>query len=437
MPGTDGEQHIVELIMRWSHYAGIMALLICLAGTPAISGAEDVYQPLKQFSRVMDLIENTYVRDVDRQELIEGAIQGMLHNLDPHSAFLDKQAYEDMQVETSGEFSGVGIEITLQNGRLTVVSPIEDTPAFEAGLKAGDIILEINGENTQDISIMDAVHKIRGPKGTEVELTVLHKGENAPEKIVVKRDVIPMHSVKTEELESGYHYLRITNFNENTTQELHKVLRQQGTDLKGVVLDLRNNPGGLLHQAVSVADTFLRDGKIVYTKGKVEQAQMSFSAKKQQHDTRVPVVVMINAGTASASEIVAGALQDQKRGLIIGEKSFGKGSVQTIIPLEDQSAIKLTTARYYTPSGRSIQAEGIRPDIRIPFDATQDSDDDAIQIPSFREQDLEGHLENGKAKNATKAEEVNQKVQIMLQKDNQLRLALQLVKSLPAIKALK
>jgi len=423
--------------MRWSQYAGIVALLVCLAGTPAISGAEDVYKPLKQFSRVMDLIENTYVRDVDRQELIKGAIQGMLRNLDPHSAYLDKQAYQDMQVETSGEFSGVGIEITVHNGRLTVVSPIEDTPAFQAGLKSGDVILEINGESTQDISIMDAVHKIRGPKGTEVELTVLHKGENAPEKIVVERDVIPMHSVKSEELENGYHYLRITNFNENTTKELRSFLRDATPDLEGIVLDLRNNPGGLLHQAVSVADSFLRQGTIVYTKGKVKQAQMSFSAEKQQNDTRAAVVVMINAGTASASEIVAGALQDHKRALIIGEKSFGKGSVQTIIPLEDQSAIKLTTARYYTPNGRSIQAEGIAPDIRIPFAASPEAKDEAIQIPTFRERDLEGHLENGAAENATKEKNVDIKVKRMLAEDNQLRLALQLVKSLPTIKALQ
>ncbi|MCF8038124.1 MAG: S41 family peptidase [Desulfohalobiaceae bacterium] len=423
--------------MRWLHMLGILAILFALAATPGTTKADEQYEPLKQFSQVMDLIENTYVRDVNRDELIKGAIEGMLKNLDPHSAYLDKESFQDMQVETSGEFSGIGIEITILNGKLTVVSPIEDTPAFEAGLKAGDVILEIDGEPTQDISIMDAVHKIRGPKGEEVELTILHQGSNRPEKITVVRDVIPLDSVKSEELEPGYHYLRITNFNENTTSELQRAIKEIRQHGKGVILDLRNNPGGLLNQAVSVSDSFLSDGRIVYTKGKVKQAQMSFSAKDEKDDLNLPLVVLINAGTASASEIVAGALQDHKRALVIGERSFGKGSVQTVIPLADGSGIKLTTARYYTPGGNSIQAEGITPDLVVPFVAQKKDEEKPFSFPAVREKDLSGHLEKEETGDKSERLANGDKVELMLKKDNQLRLALQLIKGIPVIKALQ
>lgn len=431
----------LETAMRWSRTAGIMLMLVALAMTPETTRATNKYEPLKNFSQVMDLIEKTYVNDVQRQDLVKGAIQGMLQSLDPHSAYLDQEEFKDMQVETSGEFSGVGIEITIQNGRLTVVSPVEDTPAFRAGLKSGDMILEIDGESTQDISIMDAVHKIRGPKGSEVELMVLHQGEAKPERITLKRDVIPMQSVKTEVMDPGYLYVRITNFNEQTTNDLRQALKDYDQDLEGVVLDLRNNPGGLLDQAVSVADLFLGAGKIVYTQGKVRQAQMDFHAKKQSSDLVVPVVVLINSGTASASEIVAGAIQDHKRGLILGVRSFGKGSVQTVIPLPDGAGIKLTTAKYYTPNGRSIQAEGIIPDIRLAYNPIEESDDDSI-FRAIRERDLARHLENGEeddASETTEDEKDNMKSRIeqMMQKDNQLRMALQLVKSLPMIKGLQ
>lgn len=414
----------------------IIFLLLCffvVTSTPI--RADDRYQPLKQFSHVMDIVEKSYVRDVNREELVQGAINGMLKSLDPHSAFLNKEEFKEMQIETSGEFTGVGIEITIQNGRLTVVSPIEGTPAFEAGIKPGDVIIKIDEELTRDISIMDAVHKIRGPKGTKVELTVLHKGAQSPEKLTLVRDVVPVQTVKSKILEPGYLYVRITNFNDNTTDELHQILNEYRDKLEGVVLDLRNNPGGLLEQAVSVADTFLQEGKIVYTKGKVKQAKMDFSAEKENSDVKAPVVVLINAGTASASEIVAGALQDQKRALVIGEKSFGKGSVQTVIPLAEGSGIKLTTALYYTPNGRSIQAEGIIPDIKVPFIAAKDKD---IQHPFsiVREKDLEGHIENNEAQNGT-TEKDKDKVQLLLKNDNQLRLALQLVKNLSVIKQLK
>ena len=423
--------------MRWSRSLGIVCMLVALAATPATTTATDRYEPLKSFSQVMDLIEKTYVVDVDRQELVQGAIQGMLQSLDPHSGYLDQEAFKDMRDETSGEFSGVGIEITMQNGRLTVVSPIEDTPAFRAGLKSGDIILEIDGESTQDISIMDAVHKIRGPKGSEVELTVLHQGAAKPERITVKRDVIPMQSVKTEVMEPGYLYARITNFNENTTKDLRTQLKKNTKDLQGLVLDLRNNPGGLLDQAVSVADLFLGQGKIVYTQGKVKQAKMDFHANKERSDVKVPLVVLINSGTASASEIVAGAIQDHKRGLILGVRSFGKGSVQTVIPLPDGAGIKLTTAKYYTPNGRSIQAEGIVPDIRLAFNPMEDQEEDSI-FRTIREKDLARHLES-KQEQGTEDEDSGEETSIdrRLNKDNQLRLALQLVKSLPVIKTLQ
>lgn len=423
--------------MRISHVLGIVGVLCILALTTSNSVADSKYEPLKQFSQVMDMVEDNYVKDVTRKELMEGAIKGMLKNLDPHSAYLNKDAFEEMQVETSGEFSGVGIEITMKKGRLTVVSPIEGTPAQKAGLKAGDTILEIDGNSTQDITIMDAVHQMRGEKGTKVELTILHKGANKPEKVTIKRDKIPVHSVETQMLQSGYLYFRITNFNKNTSDELHDALEEHRSGLKGVVLDLRNNPGGLLTQAISVADTFLSQGKIVYTKGRVEKAQISKSAQKQGSDlTDVPMTVLINSGSASASEIVAGALQDQKRALVVGDKSFGKGSVQSVIPLSSGAGIKLTTARYYTPNGRSIQAEGIEPDIKVPFIPPQEGDKNQDPFSMFREQNLEGHLDGDESDNATKKPQNSKKVREMLKKDNQLRIALQLVKSLPTIQTL-
>ncbi|MFO7877669.1 MAG: S41 family peptidase [Desulfovermiculus sp.] len=425
--------------MRWSRSLAIMLMLMALAVTPGTTTATERYEPLKDFSRVMDLIEKTYVNDVEREDLVEGAIQGMLQNLDPHSGYLDQEALQDMQDETSGKFTGVGIEITMQNGRLTVVSPVEDTPAFEAGLESGDMILEIDGESTQDITIMDAVHKIRGPKGSKVELTILHQGASKPERITLTRDVIPMQSVKTEVMEPGYLYVRITNFNEKTTRDVRQGLEEKGEDLKGLVLDLRNNPGGLLDQAVSVADLFLSQGKLVYTKGKVEQAKMEFNAKDEKSDIKAPMVVLINAGTASASEIVAGAIQDHHRGLVVGVPSFGKGSVQTVIPLPDGAGIKLTTAKYYTPNGRSIQADGIEPDINLPFNPVEEGEEDAI-FRTLRERDLSRHLEGREEKKPEDDDEDEDEVSQIeqrLQKDNQLQLGLQLVKSLPLIKALQ
>lgn len=421
----------------------ILSLLLVVTLTAASGQApaprdEDLLGPLKRFSQVLDLVEDHYVRPVSREELINGAIEGMLQRLDPHSAFMGRDDFKEMQISTQGEFGGIGIEITLQNGRLTVISPIEDTPAFKAGMKSGDVILEIDGAPTQDITLVEAVKKIRGPKGSKVELTILRKGGNAPEKVSLVRDTIPIKSAKSEMLEDGYLYLRLTRFNENTTEEMKKLLKKAGgkSGVKGLVLDLRNNPGGLLDQAVSVADAFLPAGNVVYIQGRDAASRKDFNAKTTADDIDAPMVVLINAGSASASEIVAGALQDRDRALLVGEKTFGKATVQTVIPLADESGIKLTTALYYTPKGRSIQAQGIEPDMAVPFEIPRE-DEGKPGMGALREEDLTRHIENlnGKAQNGTEGR--NREAADLLGRDNQLRLALQLVKQLPRLKQIK
>lgn len=416
----------------------LVAGLTVAAGQAPAPQEQDLFGPLKRFSQVLDLVEDHYVRPVTRDELINGAIEGMLQRLDPHSAFMTKEDFKEMQISTQGEFGGIGIEITLQNGRLTVISPIEDTPAYKAGMMAGDIILEIDGQPTQDITLMDAVKQIRGPKGTKVELTILHKGGNAPVKVSLVRDTIPIRSAKSETLEDGYVYLRLTRFNENTTEEMRKLLKKAGgkADIKGVVLDLRNNPGGLLDQAVSVADAFLPAGTVVYIQGRDAESRKDFNAKTSADDIDAPMVVLINAGSASASEIVAGALQDRDRAILVGEKTFGKATVQTVIPLADESGIKLTTALYYTPKGRSIQAQGIEPDMAIPFEAPRE-DDGKTGMGVLREADLAGHIENQNGKDGDAGKGKSPEADGLLKRDNQLRMALQLVKQLPRLKQIK
>ncbi len=406
-------------------------LLVCALLGSMDSGmaskTEDRYEPLKRFSQVLDMVERYYVRDVTRNELVEGAVRGMLQELDPHSSYMDKEEFDEMQESTSGEFSGIGIEISMKNGQLVVVSPIEDTPAYEAGMKSGDLIVEIDGEPTEGITLLDAVRKIRGPKGSTVKLTVLHKDTKTPDRVTITRDTIPIVSVKSEVLEPGYVYLRVTRFNEHTTEELHDALAkmEKKGPIKGIVLDLRNNPGGLLDQAVSLADTFLSEGKIVYIQGKEEKTRKDYMAKSQSTDLDVPMVVLINAGSASASEIVAGALQDHKRATLLGEPTFGKGSVQTIIPLSDGGGMKLTTALYYTPNGRSIQAEGIQPDLHIPLAETQDN------TFIVRERDLNKHIENHKNGDNKAEDTERERIRKMLEQDNQLRIGLQLIKKQP------
>ncbi|MFW6323660.1 MAG: S41 family peptidase [Desulfovibrionales bacterium] len=416
--------------MFWNRCLGIGILLFALMLTSGQGQADtDPYLPLKRFSQILDLVERNYVEDVTRDDLINGAIQGMLQELDPHSAYLVEEEFSEMQMDTSGEFSGVGIVLSMENSRLTVISPIEDTPAYEADIRAEDIILAIDGEPAQDITLNDAVKLIRGPIGTEVELTILHKDENTPVKVMVERAKIPLHSIKEQELESGYAYIRVTRFRENTTEELRKGLEKY-SNLQGIVLDLRNNPGGLLDQAVTVADTFLEDGKIVYTKSRNAGGQMDFVARKESSDVLVPMVVLINAGSASASEIVAGALKDHSRAILLGERTFGKGSVQSVIPLSNGAGIKLTTARYYTPKGRSIQAHGITPDIYMPLIQPADGDEEENVFDHvIREQDLTNHLEN-RIGEGFNQDEISAETREMLAQDNQLRMGLQLVKNL-------
>jgi carboxyl-terminal processing protease len=427
----------LEAFMFWNRIFGISLLLLGLMVTPGPGRADnDPYLPLKRFSQILDLVERNYVEDVTREDLINGAIQGLLQELDPHSSYLPKEDFAEMQMDTSGEFSGIGIVISLENGRLTVVSPIEDTPAYEADMRAEDIILEIDGQPATEMSLNDAVKKIRGPIGSEVKLTILHKDEDTPLRVSIKRAKIPLHSVKDVVLEPGYVYLRLTRFRENTTDELRKALERHSKDLKGIVLDLRNNPGGLLDQAVSVTDLFLEQGKIVFTKGRVANAQMEFMAKKEAADVKAPVIILINAGSASASEIVAGALKDHKRAILLGERTFGKGSVQSVIPMADGSGIKLTTARYYTPNGVSIQAQGIDPDIFMPFTPPAKKEDGQEESKIIRENDLSKHLE-GVIDGPGESGKLDPKVKEILERDNQIRMALQLVKNLPRFQEIR
>ncbi|BBD08038.1 S41 family peptidase [Desulfovibrio ferrophilus] len=424
--------------MRLATWTGtfLVVALLTLSTGPSMANQEDPYAPLKRFSQVLDLVETNYVREVPREDLINGAIRGMLEDLDPHSMFMAPEDFQEMQISTSGEFGGIGIEISIRDGRLTVIAPIEDTPADKAGLQAGDLILEIDGDSTQDITLIEAVKKIRGPKGSEVNLTILHKGEGKPLTVPIERATIPILGAKSEVLESGYLYLRLTRFNENTTREMRAAIKKtkKKGELKGIILDMRNNPGGLLEQAVSVADTFLSKGNIVYIQGREKDNRKDFDARPSSGDVDVPMVVLINAGSASASEIVAGALQDHNRALLVGERTFGKATVQTVIPLSDGSGIKLTTALYYTPSGRSIQAEGIAPDLVYPFEAPSEKEE---RGKVMRERDLSGHIETNNGAKGKDKQTITDKAKEMLERDNQLRMALQLVKKLPSLSLIK
>jgi len=352
---------------------------------------------LRAFTGVLDAVKQDYVEPVQDKALLENAIRGMLSNLDPHSAFLDAEAFQDLQIGTSGEFGGLGIEVSQEDGFLKVIAPIDDTPAQRAGIRAGDLIIRLDDVSVKGMPLADAIQRMRGKPNTAITLTVVREGARKPLKIKLIREVIQVRSVKGRLLEPGFGYLRITQFQSKTDQNLRQALQeieqQNKGPLRGVVLDLRNNPGGVLNGAVDVADEFLDNGAIVQTKGRGNGSDQSFKATPGDLLKGAPLVVLVNSGSASASEIVAGALQDHRRALILGERTFGKGSVQTILPLGNGTAVKLTTARYYTPNGRSIQAEGIEPDIKLKplkvADGADSSDPDPV-----KEADLTGHLRN-------------------------------------------
>jgi carboxyl-terminal processing protease len=399
---------------------------------PQLAEAKSQYEDLRLFSDVLSLVRKSYVEDVDMKELIYGAINGMLASLDPHSSFMQPDVYKEMKVDTQGEFGGLGIEITIKNGILTIVSPIEDTPAYRAGLQAADQIVKIEDRFAKDINIMDAVKLMRGPKGSKVSITIMRESFDKPQVFSLVREIIKIRSVKPRTLEDGYVYVRLAQFQERTSDELQKALaelrKENNGTLKGLVLDLRNNPGGLLEQAVRVSDVFLTDELIVYTDGREEGSRMEFSAHAAKTEANVPMVVLINGGSASASEIVSGALQDHERAIIMGTQSFGKGSVQTIIPLSDGSGLRLTTARYYTPNGTSIQARGITPDIEVvPVEVKKIEDFD-----HFREKDLKNHFETLEAPAEKKEQAPGGKFELKPtdRNDYQLMRALDLLKGL-------
>lgn len=437
-------------------FAVVAAVLIMFIGISsqrfcsAESKGSD-YESIELFTDVMAIVKKSYVEEVDTKKLIYGAINGMLTSLDPHSSFMPPDSYKEMKIDTKGTFGGLGIEITIKDGFLTVISPIEDTPAFKAGIKPGDQILKIDDKFTKDINVNDAVKKMRGLKGTSVTLTIMRDGFDRPKEFPLVRDIIQVKSVRSRLMDGGYGYVRIAQFQEKTDEDLSKALKTMNEQnkgvLKGLVLDMRNDPGGLLDQAVRVSDHFVPEGKmIVYTEGREKDSKMQFTAKKGSKEPNYPIVVLINGGSASASEIVAGALQDHKRAIVMGTQSFGKGSVQTIIPLSDDSGLRLTTARYFTPKGRSIQAKGITPDIvveRVELPKESAGKKDSLHI---REKDLENHFESevkpvsADEKKDDKKEEnsdkLSQKPEDNLKNDYQVLRALDLLKGWELIKSM-
>lgn len=395
----------------WKTYILGFALLVVLfvmaeSGFQVRAFAQERYADLQNFSKVLNLIQQYYVEETNTKKLVYGAIKGMLRELDPHTNFMPPDIFKDFETETSGEFGGLGIEISIQNGVLTIISPIEDAPAWEAGIKAGDRVVAVDGTSTKGMSLVEASQLMRGKKGSKVVLKVVREKEDKPRDITVVRGNVKIKSVKYTDLGDGFAYVKITSFIENTSKDLQKAIEAHSKTHKGkisgLLIDMRRNPGGLLDQAVKVSDLFLKEGTIVSTIGRNKNEKEVAMATKKGPYTNFPIVILVNEYTASASEIVSGALQDNKRALIVGQRTFGKGSVQSVIRLGDGSGLKLTVARYYTPSGVSIQAEGIHPDIEI-----DEVDSDAfakavVKSPTTREGDIAGHLKGDKERAAEK-----------------------------------
>ena len=431
----------------------VKAVIICLLFIGRFATAETVPDPaagelpvdqIRTFAEVFAKIKKDYVEDVEDVTLLENAIKGMLEGLDPHSSYLDEDAYLDLQEGTSGEFGGLGIEVGMEDGFIKVISPIDDTPAQKAGLQSGDLIIRLDETPVKGMSLTDAVTRMRGEPGTDITLTVIRDGEEKPLKFAITRDVIKVKSVRVQTLEPGFGYLRISHFQSRTAEDARTALQQLKQDndgkLNGLILDLRNNPGGILSAAVAVSDLFLDKGLIVYTEGRIDDSRLSFNAKPADLLDNAPIVVLVNAGSASASEIVAGALQDHKRGIIMGQKTFGKGSVQTVLPISNDAALKLTTARYYTPSGRSIQVSGIEPDVVVARVKVESLEDEETNI--ITEENLSRHLDNNAEEGpgegesgGEEAEETDQVSVTRITEDYALQQALNVLKGLQILTA--
>jgi carboxyl-terminal processing protease len=385
-----------QLYLILTLLAGLSVWGTLSAGTAASTQQESVpLDELRAFAEIFGRIKQDYVDPVDDTVLLEHAIRGMLAGLDPHSAYLDAEEYRELQVGTSGKFGGLGIEVGMEDGFVKVIAPIDDTPAQKAGVMAGDLIIRLNEKPVKGMNLSDAVEIMRGDPGSKITLTIIRDGIKQPLEITITRAIIKVASVKSRVLEPGFGYLRISHFQSSTTADMRKQLKKlqsESQPLKGLVLDLRNNPGGILNSAVAVSDAFLQNGKIVYTKGRQDNTQLTYSAKPDDLLNGTPIVVLVNGGSASAAEIVAGALQDHQRALIMGTRTFGKGSVQSVLPVNRGAAVKLTTALYYTPSGRSIQAEGIHPDIELEQLSVEMRQ--GAQQKMVKEADLAHHLEN-------------------------------------------
>lgn len=382
---------------RWTIVLSVvLTVFLCFVTSHSLRAvAEERYQELQLFAKVLNLVQQYYVEEVDTKKLIYGGIKGMLRELDPHTNFLPPDIYKEFETETSGEFGGIGIEITVQNGILTVISPIEDTPAWKAGIKAGDKIVDIDGESTKGFSLVEAAQRMKGKKGAKIKMGIWRENFDRPKEFVIERGVVKIKSVKYTDLDGGFAYVRITSFIENSAPELSKVLKAHEKKYKqtrGLIIDLRRNPGGLLDQAVQISDLFLEQGIIVSTMGRNQKEKEVVYAKKAGTLPNFPVIVLVDEYSASASEILAGALQDNKRALIMGHRTFGKGSVQSVVKLGDGSGLKLTVGRYYTPSGKSIQSYGIVPDIELEDLDASVLDQARVKREVHREKDMAGHL---------------------------------------------